>query len=165
VQDADHVIDVAFGRHKKDTALDCQRLTLGELFALLGKHEVCSEKDGAYFIAAKFRAPKRDAANIATYSAAVIDIDRDVTPEEIRTKLDGYIYAAYSTYTPGRARIVIPYSQPASSGVNKRVCTQLNALFGEGSDPCTEKAMQFHFMPHRAPDALCWAFHTLPGVK
>ncbi|TCO73766.1 DNA primase family protein [Chromatocurvus halotolerans] len=155
----DLTLHIAFGAHKKDTHLSCDELTLAELVPLFTTHRE-GGKDGRYCVLAKFNAPYRKAENIATYTGAVVDIDRDTDEKEIRQKLRGIAYIAHSTYSPGRARVVVPYSQPVPFKLHQQISNKLNTLVGE-VDTCSEKELQFFYLPACPKGAPRMAFHTL----
>ena len=149
----------AFGTSKADSNLHLEELTLTEAADLLITHRE-GQKDGRYFVPAKFSTPYRNAANVVNWSGCCIDIDRDTDRSEIETKLAGIAYVAHSTYKPGRARVFVPYSQPVPTKKHQEIARALNERIGN-VDKCNAKELQFFYLPACEPGAPRWAFHTL----
>lgn len=154
------VIFFATGDGSRDANLHQRQLSLEELAEILSRHRV-GEKDGPYFIAAQFRVPYRKAENVLVWSAAVLDLDytANATEEMIRERLAGHAYSAYTTHTPGRWRVVLPYSRPVPPTRHQQLCRQLNTLF-PGADDCNAKSLQFFYLPSHAEGDTPSAFNT-----
>lgn len=157
----DSKLAMAFGANALTTRLELCELTLEECGALFSDFRI-GDKDGRFFIPAKFREPERKAGHIATWSAAVLDLDeeREDWPAIIRERLEGLAYCAHTTHTPGRWRVFVPYSQPVSPERHRALCVELNALF-PGADRCNVSKMQFFYLPSHVPGAAPEAFNTL----
>lgn len=154
---------IAFGTGITDTNLQQFEASLVDLAQIFAAHRE-GPKDGAYFIPASFSEAVRHARNIESFSASVLDLDDEVHADEtmIRDRLEGLLYFAYSTHTPGRWRIVVPYQKPARPEVHKQICRQLNSRF-PGADECNVKDMQLFYLPSHAPGDTPYAFNTLEG--
>lgn len=152
---------IAVGTCSTDINLEQYEASLGELAQIFGEHRE-GPKDGDYFIPASFFEPVRHARNIDRFSAAVLDLDDEVHANEtmIRDQMGGLLYFAYSTHTPGRWRLVVPYQKPVLPEVHKETCRQLNERF-PGADECNVKDMQLFYLPSHAPGDKPCAFNTL----
>lgn len=160
----DRVLYIARGYRAANTRLELVETTVADHFAELADHRESLVKDGPYVVYATFRRPRRCSENVEGYTAAVIDIDRDTSADEIRHLLEGLNdpYAAYSTHTPGRARVVIPYAEPLPYGQHRRIAMGLCNLFD--GDKSAARRAQFFFNPTHQPGVTPWAFNTLQGV-
>ena len=161
----DNKIWIARGRHKTDKHPKVSEISIEEHFCEhLANHRTATIKDGPHTIYAKLSQRHRHHRFIMCYSAAVVDIDRATSEEEIRTALDGLLYAAYTTYSGcNRARVVLPYREPCGFEAHRRITRHLNTLLG--GDKSAEARLRFYYDPTCQPGADHWAFNTMPGVN
>ncbi|MCX2972993.1 DUF3987 domain-containing protein [Halieaceae bacterium IMCC8485] len=167
------MLHIATGRYKSDTSIKTAEVSLEDMQAMLSRFEYRQNKDGPYYIPAKFKKKYREHTNIINWDGAVIDLDEDANASEdiIRERLEGIAYMAHTTHRHlikvdgvEMWRVFIPFSQPVTPAVYKKVAAKLNALF-PGTDRGTEKSMQFYFQPSCPPDMkdAARAFDTLDG--
>jgi len=156
---------VAFGHNKTDVDLQLKTLTLEDMAALFSKFREGKEgkkegdKNGPYIIPAKFGDNYRNSDNIRTWSVATLDLDDKVFATEamIREQLSGLVYFAHTTHRHlikvprvEMWRVYLPYNQPVPPSLHEKIQARLNALF-PGTDDCTEKTMQFFYLPSHWP--------------
>ncbi len=144
------LIDIAFGSNIRDTKLKTKQLKSKELFKLLSKPDVRQQKDGPYFITAKFNKPIREAVHIEHYCAATIDIDNTTLDiQDIHNSLKKYRHCIYTTHNHTRIlknkktgkrvkkgkryRVVVIYKFPLNTHDHKLATTYLSSLIHDGN--------------------------------
>lgn len=165
----EHCFNVAFGSKASDPYIQQKALPVAELQELFSEHRE-GAKDGPYFVPAKFKKAYRVADNIATWSAAILDLDEQANASEdiIRERLKGLSYFAHTSHSHLEKagvecwRVVLPYNQAVSPQVHAKVSRHLTKLF-PGADTCSTKDLQFFFLPACPPEraALARSFHTM----
>jgi putative DNA primase/helicase len=113
-----------------------------------------------YFIPVQFsREGTRKANDVISISCFVIDIDTgDISNEQIKEKLSGLKYLAYSSYshTPKkpRWRVIIPYSEAIVPCEHKNIYYHFQKLFGGNLDDRCSTLNQLWFTPACPSDAV-----------
>lgn len=122
-------------------------------------HVRSMEKDGEYFIPAKFaRKNTRLAEDVVALSCFVMDIDTgNVHSEDIQSKLDGLTYFAYTSYSHHpdcpRWRVVIPYAKDISPEIHQFVYQHFQGFFDGNLDKRCATVNQIWYTPACPPDA------------
>jgi hypothetical protein len=118
-----------------------------------------AQKNGQYFCACAFEGDGRRALkNVRKMSAFVLDFDTGrTTLEDIRERLNGLAYLAYTSYSHHpdheRWRVIIPYAEPVAVALHARAFEHFNALFEGDIDEHCEIASQGWYTPACPPDA------------
>lgn len=130
-----------------------------------------SEKDGRYFIMAKFSGNGvRKDSNVEHMTGFVGDIDTgNLSKQQVQARLAGYTYILYSSYshTPKRPvwRFVVLYAKPTSTADHLRAYEHFQSAFENQLDPCCKKPSQLWYTPACPPDAADkFEFHTEVGA-
>lgn len=130
------------------------RITWPELVRDLKTPVPRAQKDGPAFIPAVFREARRVDQCVQLVSALVLDLDgkeRPVTREQLSNLLDGYTYAAHTTFSScpehPRWRVVLPYSQPATLAEHAAAYEFMQQKFGRALDPACKNPSHIFYGP------------------
>lgn len=139
----------AFGRSVYSNRIRQEQLSIRRLFRLLSEPVIRREKDGDYFVFAKFDGNKRNAKSVIEYYGATLDLDdAELSPREIKKIFRDYCFSIYSTYSHreegkgDRYRIVVPYREPVLPDEHRKATMALRALLGDaGGKDYSDKAL------------------------
>lgn len=110
-----------------------------------------ADKDGAYVVLADFGGHQRSLGNIIASYGVPLDIDVNITAEEVARTLAGFTYVAYTTYahTPGneRWRVFVPVATPMPNGSHYATWEALNARFGNRADGSAKDPSRLSYLP------------------
>jgi putative DNA primase/helicase len=111
-------------------------------------------KDGPAFIPATFRKQHRVDECVEGVSALVLDLDGKegpVTREQLSSLLDGYTYAAHTTFSScpehPRWRVWLPYAQPATLAEHAAAYEFMQQKFGRALDPACKNPSHIFYGP------------------
>lgn len=150
--DLDAYIPLVFFAHKRSNKPVAQTLTWPQLCELLTTHDVRSEKDGKLFSCTVY-APDttRGNANVLAMTAAVVDLDHDITIDEVRNIVAPYNAITFSTFShtneAPRLRVVMPLMAPVEGADWAQMWPRLNLLFNEKIDRATKDPARIHYLP------------------
>ncbi len=95
----------------------------------------------------------RNGKNVVAVYCAVFDIEHHGPFAEIRDKLQGYAFAAYSSFSHSEAdpryRLILPLAQPVPGADWATAWERLNAWLGGINDPSTKDACRIYYLPSR----------------
>lgn len=181
---SDHQVTICFGRNCRDAKPKPVCLTMTELAARFSKPDASrgtlalaeylaldksvkeqkatrgAEKDGEYFIPAVFaHAGTRSAADVTQVEGFAGDIDTGtVTVAEIKARLAGYQFIAYSSYShqtsKPRWRFFVPYAKPIAPMAQGKVYEYFRQLFQDQLDPRCKTTNQLWYTPACPYDAV-----------
>jgi len=120
----------------KNTRIKNTELTIDQLFERLQTPDIRNNKDGKYFVFARFKeGTKRKAINLVEYYGAVLDIDdTTLSLSDVEDIFKGWVYALHTTHShkePGkgkRYRLVLPFAKPVKIDKYRKVIFYLMAL-------------------------------------
>jgi hypothetical protein len=129
-----------------------------EQYAAATRDAKHAAKDGRYIVFADFGVDgTRALANLQASYAVPIDLDKgEWTAERIATHLDGYAFAAHTTYAHSLAaprwRVVVPVERGMTADEHKATWRTLNELFLEEADPAASDASRLNYLPGPCAD-------------
>lgn len=114
-------------------------------------------KDGKAAIFARFEGEGRTDKNVVEVTAIGLDLDNGSSREIIESKLNGYTYAAHTTYSHSGAaekwRIVLPFAEPMPSDILLPVFRHFQSLFGGKLDEACKNPSRLYYLPACPPNA------------
>lgn len=118
-----------------------------------------AEKNGAAFIASTFIAPDvRTKEFVQELTGFTLDFDGGVGRVEIETKLAGFGYLAYTSYShlphDERWRVLIPYATPCSVSQHSSVYAYFHGMFNGRMDSRSATTNQLWYTPACPHDAV-----------
>jgi archaellum biogenesis ATPase FlaH len=155
-----HMIRYAGISGKLDTLPRACASSWADFVRNLADVEPREQKDGAAYIPAVFREPRRSDECVEYVTAMVLDLDGkhgSMTREQIEALLRGYAFVAHTTYssTPAylRWRIVIPYARRVTAVEHRAAFDHMQARFGGALDPACKNASHFFYAPSCPPQS------------
>lgn len=144
--------------HERDNQPSPRELTWPQLKAkYFSKHTVRNDKKGGMVFSPVSYEPgaKRSNENVVAVYCAVFDIEHHGPFDEIKEKLNGYAFSAYSSFShrdsDPRYRLILPLSKPVLGGEWPVIWERLNLWLGEINDPATKDASRIYYLPSRPP--------------
>ena len=142
--------------HEKDKWPSPRELTWPQLKAkYFNTHAPRKEKKGGMVFSPVSYGPQASRSNenvIAVY-CAVFDIEHNGPFSEVRQKLNGQAFAAYSSFSHREAepryRLILPLAKPVSGTEWPLAWERLNAWLGGINDPSTKDACRIYYLPSR----------------
>ena len=122
------------------------KTTFDDFFKTLKKPVIRKDKDGPYFILAKFKSNVRLASNTQEYYGAAIDLDdTPLSLDEIRLKFKRYEYVIYTTFNHkvkgDRYRLILPYKKPVKPEQHVKAMLVLLSTLGADAVDMSSKAL------------------------
>lgn len=110
-----------------------------------------ADKDGAYVVLADFGGHRRHLDTVIASYGVPLDIDTNISADEIARTLAGFTYVAYTTYAHGvageRWRVFVPVAAPMANASHYATWGTLNALFGDRADVAAKDPSRLSYLP------------------
>jgi hypothetical protein len=158
---AGHVIRFSYGQRASDAHPQLHELPWQQFVQWLesGTRSI-GEKDGPYVVLADFNGGRRALDSLVASYGVPLDFDAGwITADRIAATLNGYAYAAYTSYShqPGaeRWRVFVPVATPMDAATHRATWATLSGMFGNAADGAAKDATRLSYLPGAcvAPEA------------